>query len=354
MKKFHSQLKNLFIIIVLFVNFGIVTHATEEKSELVFLNWDKYIDPELVKAFEAKFHVKLKPVYFETDETRTELLLTTDGKGYDVAIVADSHIASYVKRGWLAPIEKSKLPNLRHVDSQWLESLGQTKRYVVPYLWGTLGIVHRKDLIKEEITSWKQLYQPSSAFQGKIVMINDSGELIGLALKSLGYSPNSSKKKELDAAKKLLLAQKPYVRAYEYPDMGKDSKLVTGEIWMAMMYNGDALALKDEHPQIVFTVPEEGSMLWCDYLVVMAGSQKKKLAMDFINFLTEPQNAARLSEYLQFASPNKSAEKLLPKEHLKNPLIYPTPAVLANSELFKTKKARVRKKWNAIYSKVIE
>jgi len=349
MKQLNLQLKNLFIIIVLIVNLGGVSQATEE---LVFLNWDTYIAPELVKAFEAKFNVKLKQIYFETDETRTELLLATNNKGYDVAAVTDSNIAPYAKRGWLAPIDK--VPNLQHIDSKWLNSLGKNRSYVVPYLWGTLGIVYRKDLIKTEITNWQQLFRPTAAWKGKIVMLNDSNELIGLALKSLGYSPNSSKKKELNAAKKLLLAQKPNVKAYEYPVMSKDSKLVSGDTWIAMMYNGDALTLKEEHPQIVFTVPKEGSILWCDYLVVLSGSKKKKLAMQFINFLTEPQNAAHLSEYLQFASPNKAAEKLLPREHLTNPLIYLTPAVLANSELLTPKKARVRKKLNAIYSKLVK
>lgn len=323
------------------------------KQELVFLTWSDYMDPDLIKEFEEKYKVKMKCVYFETEDRREQLLTLTMSKGYDVVLASGIRAENYIMRNWLFPFNNDRIPNIKHIDQKWFSANPKISAYAVPYLWGTMGIAYRKDLIKEEVTSWKQLYEPDEKLHGKILMINDTRDAIGMALKSLGYSANSANSEELAKAEKLLMAQRPFVKRYGYHGLTEDSGLVKGDFLMAMLYNGDALTLQDLSPHIGFSVPVEGTNIWCDFLMVMQASPRKDLAMSFINFLNEPENAARLAEYVNYASPNKTALKLLPKDHLEDPVIYPDKEVLDRSEFYKMLPPRVQKKYNTIFSKIL-
>ena len=174
--------------------------AADNPKELVFLNWSDYMDPELIKEFQQKHGVKISEVYFETDEMRDDKLVATNGSGYDLAVVNGPVLHAYVKRDWLAPLDRANVPNLKHVDPKYINAYPSAAGHAVPYFWGTTGIAYRKDKITEPVTSWKQMFQPADALRGKIVMIKDSRDLIGMALKALGYSANSTDKKALAEA----------------------------------------------------------------------------------------------------------------------------------------------------------
>ncbi len=327
---------------------------TPTANKLVILNWSEYLDPEVLKEFEAQTGIKITEVYYETDEMRTEMLVQTNGQGYDLMVANGPSIAKYAKRKWLAPIDATQVPNLRHVDQQWRQAFPDTESYSVPFLWGTLGIAYRSDIVPAPVTSWSALFKPAEGLRGKIVMIKDPRDLIGMALKSLGYSANSSSSSELDAAEHLLLAQKPFVASYSYVSLTEKSVLVTGEASMAMIYNGDALALQEFEPAIRYVLPEEGSNLWCDYFLVTSSSTNKKQAHAFLNFIHQPDIMARLAQYAYFATSNKEAQKLLPADFLADPTIYPSSEVLRKSETYTALPPRTAKRFNSIFNMVIQ
>ena len=321
---------------------------------LVILNWEEYMNPSLLREFEAEFNVKVREIPFESDSQRDELLALTQGKGYDVILIDDPSLASKIRREWLARLDHSKIPNIRHIDQKWFDVVPgvEAKQYAVPFLWGTTGIGYREDMIPEPITSWKQLYKPKEELRGKISMTSHFWEVIAYGLLSLGYPLNDKKTSHLPEVEQLLLAQKPFVKDYRYVGMTEKSKLVTGEVWMTFAYNGDMLVLKNYEPKIKYIVPKEGTRLWCDYLGVAKSSAKKDLAMAFINFINEPNRAARLATYLKYATPNKAAEKLLPESHLKNPLIYPDKEVISRSQILRRPSPRVAKKWSELFFRI--
>lgn len=324
-------------------------------KELVFLNWAEYMDPALIKAFEKESGIKVKEVYYESDQARTSMLLQTNGLGYDVVLVSGTHMGLYRKKNWLATFSAEQVPTLAHADLRWLDAFEQAaKGYGAPYLWGSTGILYRKDKIDYPVHSWKQLYQPESALKGRIMMLRDPQDMIGNALKALGYSYNSNNPQQLKQAEALLLAQKPFVGSYGVAVLNETSGFVTGDYWMGMSFNGDALVLKELQPELEFVMPEEGAGLWCDYLTVMQASDSKDAAYRFIDFMNHPENAAQLAQYLQYASTNPAAEKLLPKEFLNNPLIYPSKAALARSEIGIPPSPRAKKRRVTIYNKVLQ
>ena len=131
---------------------------------------------------------------------------------------------------------------------------------------------------------------------------------------------------------KLLMQHKPHVARFGYIILAKESSLVTGEIVAATVYGGDALNVAEHNKNIIYIVPEEGGHIWIDYFALSSSALNKPLAMAFLNFINQPEWAAKNAEEMYLATPNKSAKKYLSKEHLSNPVIYPSEKLLQNSE----------------------
>jgi len=242
------------------------------------------------------------------------------------------------------------VPNLKHIKKQWISSFKSSADYSVPYFWGTLGIAYRKDLVSTPITSWKQIFNPAPELQNKILMADSVDDVIGAALKSLGFSSNSINKNEYNLAEKLLLQQKPYVKDYAYMTLSEDSSIVKGDVYASMAYSGDALAVMEFEPNIKYIVPVEGGGLWVDYFTIMEKSKNKELAFKFVNFINKPEIAAQISEYVHYASPNASAEKLLSNNFLSDTTIYPSTETLSKSEFNKPIPPRIVRYKNNIFS----
>lgn len=336
------------LLLPILVSLTSVGDADGSPRELVFLNWPDYMDPSLIEDFKRQYRVDFKEVYFEDDDHRTQLLVESDGKGYDLAIVDGVNIAHYQKKGWLAAISNADIPNLKHINQRWRNAYPGTKTVGVPYFWGAVGIAYREDLVGEPVTRWAQLFNPSGELKHKITMMQNSRELVGAALLAAGHSLNSIEIHALNQAKRILLAQRPFVKNYRYTELDESAPLVTGEALVAMIYSGDALMLGQYNANIKYQFPLEGGMLWADYIVVLNSSPNKDLAETFIDFINKPKNAAKLAEFVYYPSPNVAAKKYLSKEYLNNPVINPDRAILDGSEFILDLPPRFASKYTAI------
>jgi len=317
------------------------------------LTWPDYIAPDVIDDFEKRFNARITFSYFETDDARSEILTKSEGHGYDVVLVVGNDISKYQRRGWLAPIAADQIPNRRHIMPRWADAFPDALEYGIPYFWGTQGIAFRRDLVSQPITSWRQLLEPTEELRGRIAMTGTARDLTGIALKSLGYSLNSSELSQLKEAEVLLRSQLPYVKSYAYINLSEKSELVTGEAWVAMVFNGDALMLQQFNDQIEYAVPEEGANLWVDYFCILEASPRKALGHAFLNFLNEPQVAARIAGYVYYATPNEAARDYLPQSYFDNPIIYPPPAQLSRSEFYESLAPRAQKYTNGIMARLL-
>jgi spermidine/putrescine transport system substrate-binding protein len=323
-------------------------------GELVLLIWQDYLDPALIAEFEAQEGVRIKQVHFESDTDRNQLLEEKGTDGVDLVLVNALAIAPYRARGWLAPLPESEMPMLAHEDPQWSQRYPESRGYAAPYFWGTVGIAWRADLTDASFDSWMQLFQPGPALAGRIQMSNEAREVVGSALKALGYSANSSESDALDEANELLLAQRPRVRRYAYNGTGADSPLLTGDVAVAMAYNGDALMLARSNPSIRFVTPREGSILWTDFLAITASSRQPALAARFIDFLNQPAKAAQNARFTSYATPNRAAFDLLPTEVQANRAIYPDAQTLARCDPYAALPPRTQRGVNLIFSELLD
>ena len=337
------------IVILVFIQ---STQAAAQTT-LVFLTWPDYMDPTILEEFEQRTNIAIKQIYFESAAERDELLIATKGRGFDITLLNDSSIKTLAKNCWLEPIDEKEMPNLKRINPHWRAVHKNGKTYSVPYFWGSLGIAYRKDLVSSPVSSWMDLLQPAQDLHGKVAMIESARGVMGAALKSLGYSLNSTNIQEIKEAEELLQAQAPAVKTYKYISRGESSALVNGEIAISMMHSSYASMLQKHHDQIAFALPKEGSNIWIDYISVLSTSNHKAEAKQFINFLNEPEIAARLAQFVHSATPNIDAEALLPAEFKNDPAIYPSKEALAKSETYNRQPAQTQKNRAAFISRLV-
>jgi spermidine/putrescine transport system substrate-binding protein len=308
----------------------------------------------VLDGFEAETGYRVEQIYYETDELKEDLILQTGGQGMDLIIGSSDGFLEYISQGGvISPLVPELNSNYKHLNPIWEKRYPGLAKFASPMLWGTLGIVYRKDLVKHEVTSWSDLLNPAPALHGKILMVQEKRDAITPALKLLGYSSNETDYHHIEKAAKLLADQKVLIASYQYFDMSEDSELLTGSIWMALAYNGDALVLKRLNDNIEYVVPKEGTSIWADYIAVFETSSKKQAANQFINYINRPKIAAILAKTLSYASPNLAAEALLPTEFLNNKLIYPTLAVFQKSEINKPLKGRTAAYYNNLLHNIV-
>ncbi|TCL55575.1 spermidine/putrescine transport system substrate-binding protein [Hydrogenispora ethanolica] len=300
------------------------------KKELNVYNWGDYIDESVLRDFEKKYQIKVNYDTFTTNEDMY-VKIKAGGSHYDVLVPSDYMIKRMIDEGMLEKLDFAKIPNYRYIGAAF-KNLGYDPRneYSIPYMWGTVGILYNKTMVTGQPDSWKILWDKKYAKQ--ILMLDSQRDSIGITLKMLGYSLNSKDPAELEQAKKALIEQKPLVLAYVVDEV-KD-KMISGEAALAVVWSGDAVYCQRENNDLGYFIPKEGSNLWFDALVIPKGSQHKKEAELFLNYLCETGIAYRNADYIGYASPHTGAVKKLPRDLTSDRSFYPLPEDLKNSEVF--------------------
>lgn len=321
------RIKKVFYVVPFFLSTSFADQLGEpsiepEKSTLVFLTWEDYIDGDLVHEFEKNHHAKIEFVYFEHDEERDDMVASPGGRVFDVIMVDGQSMSTYSRLNWLAPITSTTIPNIKNYNDMWRKFRPEAVGFGVPYAWGTAGIAYRKDLVGFPVDSLAILFDPPTDLHHKIIMTPQILEMIPAALSFLGVNPNSTDDVDLKRAEKLLLAQRPYVQSYNALQLDEESALVTGGASVAYTYSGDALILQDFNDNIEYVVPKEGSPLWIDFLAVSSKSYQKELALKFLNFMSDSNVIAKNIETTYSASFNDIANMKAPKEIRENPIIF--------------------------------
>ena len=312
----------------------------KEKTVLNVYNVGDYIDTDVIKAFE-KENPDIK-INYETFYTNEEMYIKVANKStaYDVIVPSDYMVERLISEDLLYEIDYNNVPNMKNIGTQYLDKdYDPGNKYSVPYMWGTMGILYNKTMVDDPVTSWKILW--NEKYKDKIFMYNSERDTIAITLRMLGYSMNSKDDSELNAARDALIAQKDIVLAY-CGDEVKD-KMIANEGAMTIAWSGDAFYCIDENPDLAYAIPEEGSNLWFDSLVIPKTSRHKAEAEKFIDFMCRPEIAKMNAEYIGYSTANEAGRELLDDEIKNDPLRYPDLSTLNNMEVFRYDKEISRK-----------
>lgn len=319
------------IIVGLLVIVAVVYSLRDsDKPTLYVYNWGDYIDEDILDQFEDEHDVKLVYDTYSTNEDMY-VKVTSGGSNYDVLFPSDYMIKRMIDEDLLEIINMDNIPNYKYIDPSFknLEH-DPNNEYSVPYMWGTVGILYNTTMVEEPVDSWQILWDEQ--YSKEILMIDSQRDSIGITLMMLGYSLNSTDPDQLEEAKQALIAQKPLVLAYVI-DEAKD-KMVAEEAAMAVVWSGDAIYAMRENENLQYAIPNEGSNLWFDGMVIPKTSENKELATKFIDFMNDPEIAFVNAEYTGYSTPHIQARQLLDPEIAEDKAAYPDADVLANCEVF--------------------
>jgi spermidine/putrescine transport system substrate-binding protein len=296
--------------------------------------WSEYIDPEIVKDFETQNHCKVSIDLYEDNESMLAKLQAGGTSQYDIVVPSDYIMPAMIAGNLLAPIRHENVPNMVNLDDRLASPpFDPGNVYSAPYQWGTVGIYLRKKAGKEPERTWGLVFDAKKQW-GNFLMIDSQREMIGPALKFGGHSINSTDEGELKGALKLLLDAKKRSQGFE-GGVGGKNKVLSKSADLAVVYNGDAVRGTKEDADTMYFVPEEGGEIWMDSMAIPAQAPHRDMAEKFVNFILDPHVGARLSNFNQYATPNKASREFVNKEDLANDAIYPTDAMMAKLEFLK-------------------
>lgn len=334
MKKLQSLVIGILAIILILL-FGV--HRLEKSSGMAgaqilnIYNWGDYIDPDLLKKFEKESGYKVNYETFDSNEAMFTKI-QQGGTAYDITIPSEYMIQKMIKEGLVDKLDPTKIEGLDNNDPRFLnQPFDPDNTYSVPYFWGTLGIVYNDKMVPEgSITSWDDLWHPE--LNNDLMLIDGAREVIGLGLNSLGYSLNTKNDAELQAAIEKLRTLTPNIKAIVADEI--KMYMINEESAVAVTFSGEAADMMAENEHIHYVIPEEGSNLWFDNIVIPKTSQNKAGAYAFINFMLRPENAAQNAEYIGYSTPNKKALDLLPDEITSDEQFYPSDELLSHLEVY--------------------
>ena len=308
--------------------------GTSKNGQVIVYNWGEYIDPEIIDLFEEETGIDVIYEEFETNEIMYPKI-QSGAIAYDVVCPSDYMIQRMIENDLLAEINYDHIPNLKYIGDNYMKMSRQfdpENKYSVPYLWGTVGILYNKKMVDEPVDSWGILWDKK--YEDSILMQDSVRDAFAVALKYLGYSLNSTDLDELEAAKNLLIEQKPLVQAYVI-DQVRD-KMIGGEAALGVIYSGEALYCQQENPDLDYVIPKEGTNIWIDSWVIPKNAKNVENAEAFINFLCRPDIAKVNFDYITYSIPNTAGRDLIEDESLRNsPIAFPDDSKLENCETFR-------------------
>lgn len=325
------KLLNLSICIAMISIFFVGCNKNNYSEEINFFNYGENIDDETVKEFEKEYGIK---VNIETFDDMEAMYQKVKGGGvkYDVVLVSDAFMPRMINNNLIQELNKDNIPNISQMDEEYLNlDIDPGNKYSVPYMFGTVGLIYNKDVIKEKVDSWDILW--NEKYKNQIFMFDTYRDTLGVALKKLGYSLNSTDEKEIKEAEELLLKQRKLVD----PIYGVDNGTVmipAGESDINMIWSGEGLNLQDEYPNLEYVVPKEGANFWIDSLCIPSNATNVEGAEKFINFVSDKESALRIADEIGYTTPNKEARLEQPEEVRNNPNAYMTKEIMDRCEIY--------------------
>lgn len=298
-----------------------------EEPKLNFYNWDTYIGETTLDDFKAASGIEVKmDLFADNDELFAKL--KEGNPGYDVIVPTNDYVERMIAANMLVPLDRSLITNSGNIDPAFQDAeFDPGRKYTVPYMWGTQGIGYRKSKVDGVPDSWEWLFD-SDKYSGRIAVLSEG--VIEVALQYLGYSYNDTDPAHIKQVEEMLIKQKPHIKTFA-EDNGQDL-LLSGEVDLAMEWNGDILQIMEEDDDISYVVPKEGSNIWQDCLCIPVGAPHPENAHKFMDYILDAEAGAAIADFIYYATPNKAARALLSDDYNKNPAIFPSDETIAKLE----------------------
>lgn len=323
-------------------------------TELVISNWDAYIDEDdngnidaagtTIGDFQKAEGVKVtyKKDFNDNDEYFNKVYSPVLGKGKRIApdITCPTYwmAARIIGLGWTEELLLDEIPNHENMLDSYLElDWDKGAKHHMPWQAGITGIAWNPKLTGGDLSSANDLYDPK--LKGKVTFLTEMRDSVGLTMFGLGTDPSKAKKADIDAALEKIEKATSDGQILKFTGNEYLRSLENGDVAACVAWSGD-IAQLDPELGIKFAIPEEGGMQWFDTMTVAKGARNTVAAAKWMNFVYDPENAARITEFVQYLSPVKGVREVLEAKGgdaaklADSPLLFPDDATLARLKVF--------------------
>ena len=329
-----------------------VTKAVPAKvdGDLLIFNWTEYMDPELIKAFEQRYSVKVRQANF--DSMPAMMAKLRSGNEYDLIFPTADYVNRLVRANMLLQLDREKLKNAGNIfpffDDPWYD---KDSAHTVPYAMYTTGIAWREDKVDEMSGSWNDLANESA--KGKTFMLDDFQEGVGQANLLNGFDLNSTDPDDLAQTQATLEHQKEFLRGYS---TNAAPQLLSGTAWVHHAWNGDIVNTRNQakkNPEMYrFETCEEGIPVGSDCMAIPSNAKHPGTALLFIDWMLDAENASKNVTYFGYPMPVEGSEAAFSELVKDDPAIEVSTEDLANGSQFEELTPAGRKAWDRVWTEV--
>src|SRR5207248_9017927 len=169
----------------------------------------------------------------------------------------------------------------------------------------------------------------------------------------LGLDPNTRNEADYQRAADLVMAGRPSVRKFHSSEY--INALTSGEICFAVGFSGDIKQAQKRAVEakngieIAYAIPKEGAQLWFDDLAIPRGAPNLAEAHEFINYLQQPEVAAKNSNFIAYANGNLASQKFIDPAVLEDRTIYPDEATMSSLYVMQAHDAKTTRLMNRLW-----
>jgi spermidine/putrescine transport system substrate-binding protein len=309
----------------------LATSCKESKKELHLYAWPDYFDPKVIEQFEKESNCRVVVDSFDSNESMYAKL-KAGASGYDITFPSNYMFEFLFEQKMIQPLNPALIPNAKNFDENFRQfALVGYENYYLPYIVTFTGLGYNDERVKDMQSSWTVFGRED--LKGRMTMLNDVREVLGAALKTLGYSINSTDPSQIDQALQILKAWKKNLAKFESEQYKHG--LASSEYLVSQAWAGDISQVSLENEHIRFVLPQEGAIVSCEYMVLLEGSREPELAQAFMNFIYRPEIAAQNMTYTRFLQPNKPAYAFLPEDLRHSEILFPPIETINKSEMIR-------------------
>ncbi len=284
--------------------------VVQAQQKLSIYHWFEYIPQELLDKFTAQTGIEVVMDTYDSNEAMLASLKAGSLGSYDVAVPGDYMVEIMINEGLLDTFDSSELKNFGNIEGQWVDvSFDPDRKHSIPYQWGSTSFAVNREVYRGDIDTTDILFNPPDELKGKINMLDSQGEVILMAQLHLGIPQCSADRAHLQALDALLQTAKVHWASFG-SDIAKDV-LVSGDAAAGQIYNGFSAKAREENASIEYAYPRQGYVAWMDNVVLLKQAPDRAAALQFMDFLLEPENAAAVTNYAQYTSGVKGVDAYL-------------------------------------------
>lgn len=299
---------------------------------LTLATWPNYHDPAVLQDFTSATGVAINMQVFGSTE-EMEAKIRAGNSGIDVVVPSNYAIEGWVKDTLIEQLDYAKLPDFKKEDwnARFMDQAFDKGNAVsIPKNWGTTGIAFWSSKVNPAISSWKEFFaQAGTTYKGKALIVDHQISSFGSAAVAMGYSLNTIDPTEMAAVEQMLTALKPNLFAIssdvQPPLRAKDT-------WLSVAWTGDGVQVVRDNTDAKYVVASDGGELWIDSYTIAADAPHRDAAYAFLNWITQPEQAARETMFCLFPHANDKATAMVDPAVSGNPVIYPPADSLTKLE----------------------